>query len=67
MADRLLFVVYIVGLCTGAVVAIYGLAIFLDAKSGGRLLGAAGLLIGSVTIAASWAHISGWPKKRQKS
>ena len=66
LADRLLLVVYLIGLCTGAIVAVYGLAMLVDARLGDRPMGAAGVLIGSVTIAASWARISHWSKQRKK-
>jgi len=54
MADRLLIVVYLLGICIGGAVAFYGFVIFVGIRPGGTLMGMAGLLLGLGTIATGW-------------
>jgi hypothetical protein len=66
MADRLVLVVYLIGVCVGGTVALYGFVVFLGARPGGSPLGIAGLLLGIGTVAAGWSYIAGWSKKPEK-
>lgn len=58
MTDRPLIVVYLLGICLGGAVMIYGLVIFIEGRPSGKLMGMTGLLIGLGLIAAAWACLT---------
>ena len=57
MSNRMLLAVYVIGICIGGIAALYGLAIFIDVRPGGRLFGTTGLLLGLGTAAAGWSCV----------
>ena len=64
MADRLLIVVYLLGICIGGAVTFYGFVIFAGVKPGGMLLGMTGLLLGFCLIASSLACVASLRQKK---
>jgi len=62
MANRLLLILYLIGICVGGLVAVWGLAIFVDIRPGGTPIGATGILVGICTIATGCAYL--WSRKR---
>jgi hypothetical protein len=64
MADRLLIVVYLLGICIGGAVAFYGFVIFVGIRSGGTPMGMAGLLLGLCLIASAWVCVADLRQKK---
>lgn len=65
MADRLLIVLYLLSICLGGVVALYGSVIFIEVRPGGKLMGMAGLLLGFGLVAAAWVCVTDLKRKKR--
>jgi hypothetical protein len=65
MADRLLALVHSLAICIGVIVALFGFAIFIDVRPGGKLMGSTGVLLGFALVVTAWVRITGLKRKKR--